>query len=572
MPSSGSNDEESTPDSPDNHAIIDKIYAIACDPKLYEDLIDAWAQKLSEDSSDELKSAGILHAHAARATALMERLSPIDARNDMERLVGDLQRPALACLESGRVLYANKALTAQAQARSPHAITDLGLSERSVMALSGHLRAGEGNRHVLLQLETTDGRSISASLSHAGTDGDDTVFLVVFYDFIWNPMLESVLAEAFGLTASERAVVEGFAAGLSTAQIARQRGRSEETVRTQLKAIMAKTGTRSQLELLRLLFGFTALAEHSAGTAGQPVALRRHAAGASDFMTRGRRRYTVHISGAPSRHLCLHLHSSMGFYLLSERARQAAAERELQLWSVVKPGYGASGPLPARSEYCAAVAADLLELIERSEADRVSLLVEGVSFRLGADLACRLGERCRGLNAVSPLFRLSAVNPEKHDQKWHRILLQTAARSPALLPFFVRAGFAYARAIGPSKFLEEIYGRSPVDLQALKDTSIVALLKAADRIALADGRHAHEAFTDGLLLAVEDWTDRLSGVACPITLYYGRGDRTFTRSHVERLRAIKPAIRDVEFEDAGHLAILTHGHRIVADIAASGRP
>lgn len=577
MPSRRPHGESTGPQSPDNNAIIDKIYAIACDPQLYEDLIDAWSQKLSEASAGEIETSEILRAHAARATALLERLSPIDARSDMEKLVGDLQRPALACIENGKIVYANKALAASLQARSPPSINDLDLSESSVRTLSQHLRDRGGSRHLLLQLETRVGHPISVSLSHAGSAVGETTFLVVFYDFIWNSMLENVLSESFGLTASERAVVQGFAGGLSMAQIARQRGRSEETVRTQLKTIMAKTGTRSQLELLRLLFGFTALSEHAAsGNAQEPVeglrpAERRKLAGMTGFITRSGRRYDVHISGATSRHLCLHLHSSMGLYLLSDRARRLAAERGLQLWSVLRPGYGSSGPLPAQADYNDAIAADLVELIERSDTDAVSLLVEGVSFRIGVELVRRLGSRCRSISVASPVMRVSAASLDGHDQKWHRIVFQTAVRSPILLPFFIRAGFAYARAVGPFRFMEEIYNKSPFDLEALEDPAVVSLLQAASRVSLSEGAQTHQAFADGLLLAVGDWADEIATVTCPVVIYYGKGDRTFRKHHAEQVRLLNPAITDVEFDDAGHLAILTHGHRIIADIAARDR-
>jgi len=560
-------------DHPDNHAIIDKIYAIACDPELYEDLIDAWSQRVNDEP--DAGAAEIFRAHAVRATALLERLSPIDSRSSLERLIGDLQRPGLACLENGRVLYSNPPLDAQLSTVAPRTISDLDLAEASVLSLSEHLSARAGSRHVLLQLETRAGQPISTSMSPAGTALGQPVYLVVFYDFIWNSMLENLLADAFGLTASERAVVQGFAAGLSTSQIARQRGRSEETVRTQLKTIMAKTGTRSQLELLRLLFGFTALAEHSApmnlSIDAMAMGGRRTPAGMTSFLTHSGRRYDVHVAGAQSHHLCLHLHSSMGLYLLSEKARQAASEGGLRLWSVIRPGYGASGPLPPRSQYRKAVVDDLLELIERSGASRVSLLLEGVAFRLGVALVKRLGQCCRGITVVSPVLRMAAANADQHEQKWHRIVLQTAVRSPALLPFFVRAGFAYARAIGSFRFLEEIYGKSPIDLKALADGTVMPLLQAASRVTLTDAPYAHSAFADGLLDSVDDWLQELAHLPCPVTVYYGRGDNTFTARHVERLLAVNGGLQTRELADAGHLAILTHGERIIAELADRDR-
>ncbi|RVT48115.1 helix-turn-helix transcriptional regulator [Rubrivivax albus] len=60
------------------------------------------------------------------------------------------------------------------------------------------------------------------------------------------------LAKLFALTDAEAQVADALVNGLAPRDIAEQRGTSLETVRTQLKTAMAKTGANSQLDLLRL--------------------------------------------------------------------------------------------------------------------------------------------------------------------------------------------------------------------------------------------------------------------------------------------------------------------------------
>lgn len=69
------------------------------------------------------------------------------------------------------------------------------------------------------------------------------------------------LVHRFGLTPAETRVVEGIVAGLTLAEVAHAAGISRETVRTQVKAVYAKTGARSQAELVRLALSHPAPAQ-----------------------------------------------------------------------------------------------------------------------------------------------------------------------------------------------------------------------------------------------------------------------------------------------------------------------
>jgi DNA-binding CsgD family transcriptional regulator len=65
------------------------------------------------------------------------------------------------------------------------------------------------------------------------------------------------LIELYGLTQSEAAVALDLLNGLSPNEIAETRAVSITTVRAQISAVLAKTGTRRQSELLRLLAGLS---------------------------------------------------------------------------------------------------------------------------------------------------------------------------------------------------------------------------------------------------------------------------------------------------------------------------
>jgi DNA-binding CsgD family transcriptional regulator len=65
----------------------------------------------------------------------------------------------------------------------------------------------------------------------------------------------SVLEGLFDLTAAEARVARGIAGGSTVASLSAEFGTSSATVRSQLKAVMSKTGTARQAELVQLLAG-----------------------------------------------------------------------------------------------------------------------------------------------------------------------------------------------------------------------------------------------------------------------------------------------------------------------------
>jgi DNA-binding CsgD family transcriptional regulator len=69
----------------------------------------------------------------------------------------------------------------------------------------------------------------------------------------------AVLRDLFGLTAAEAEVARALAGGASKAAVAAQRGIAETTVRTQVRAVLAKTGAANLRDLERMLAGLSGL-------------------------------------------------------------------------------------------------------------------------------------------------------------------------------------------------------------------------------------------------------------------------------------------------------------------------
>lgn len=88
----------------------------------------------------------------------------------------------------------------------------------------------------------------------------DALVMVFFHDVRQNPGLDpDVVADTFGLTPAEARLAVTLASGVAVKTIAAQRRVEVSTVRTQLRSILAKTGTNRQAELVRVLLGLPAV-------------------------------------------------------------------------------------------------------------------------------------------------------------------------------------------------------------------------------------------------------------------------------------------------------------------------
>lgn len=112
------------------------------------------------------------------------------------------------------------------------------------------LRARNGERHVAYVLPLTSGRH----------DGDNVAYAAVAALFVHKAVLESspeVVGKAYQLTPAELRVLQAVVEVGGTHEIATALGLADNTVKTHLRHLFAKTGTKRQAELVKLVAGFS---------------------------------------------------------------------------------------------------------------------------------------------------------------------------------------------------------------------------------------------------------------------------------------------------------------------------
>ncbi len=217
-------------------------------------------------SNDEITIAQRYQPHLVRASAIARRLrAERNVRDDLDAMLGTTEQRLLFVDRSGRV----KRMSVAAQRF---------VSEESALDITGGLlRARDPVRNLQLQRlyatvltgceappalmlgDAGSSRRFAVTVSPAGERSramlsSEPLMLVAVSDAPPAALGMELDARArFGLTPAEGRLAAAIAEGCSLRDAADQIGVSVHTVRAQLGAVFAKTGTRRQADLVRLL-------------------------------------------------------------------------------------------------------------------------------------------------------------------------------------------------------------------------------------------------------------------------------------------------------------------------------
>lgn len=212
---------------------------------------------------DDVARLDDLRPHLARATLMASRLKLERARSAVD-LLSALRLPAAAVSASGRLVVTN----ADFETLMPSVVTDvggrLGFAVPQADRMFRDLLADAGRRVVggrSFPLRSADAQSLA--IVHAMPLVRDARDIFAAADWIvfltgtgvGTGDLPGVLEGLFDLTPAEARVARRLLAGGSVDGIARDAGLSPGTVRSQLKVVFRKTGTKGQVDLVRLLGG-----------------------------------------------------------------------------------------------------------------------------------------------------------------------------------------------------------------------------------------------------------------------------------------------------------------------------
>jgi DNA-binding CsgD family transcriptional regulator len=201
-----------------------------------------------------------LRPHLARASMLSARLAFERARTAVETLAG-IGLAACAVVQTGSVLVANYEFAADPSLWTTRGGDRIALVDRMADALLAAALRRIGAEAGVRSIPLRGGPETSPAVLHvvpvrrAAHDlfGQATAILVLTKASSVPTNRTPLLQALFDLSPTEAAVAARIAAGQSVEEIAQADAKSPETVRNQLKSVLAKTGCRRQLDLARML-------------------------------------------------------------------------------------------------------------------------------------------------------------------------------------------------------------------------------------------------------------------------------------------------------------------------------
>jgi DNA-binding CsgD family transcriptional regulator len=212
-----------------------------------------------------LPALDALRPHLARSALLSLRLG-LERAREMTETLKRLDLPGAVLNASGRVLSSNSLLDDMQEQFIPIAGGGLAISHRPAhdlfrKALLGAPHRNDGTQSYSIPVPATE--SAPACVAHLlpvrrqARDiftGAAHIFVVTSVSSPMAPPAH-ILFGLFDLSPAEARVAQKIVQGSSVEEIATDHKISRETVRNQLKAVFAKTGTSRQAELVGLVMG-----------------------------------------------------------------------------------------------------------------------------------------------------------------------------------------------------------------------------------------------------------------------------------------------------------------------------
>ncbi len=574
-------DPSNLPDD-DRDAAIDRLYDVALDPTRYEALLDLWENAVSplraqaDFKAPRLLDDPLIASHFRRASAFLDRVDTVGLTDEVHEILAPFERVAAFILDGDlKVRAANDAAQTRLALNRSAQLSDLPINADDIDAVSRtvHTLISQSSKSTaVLRVRSRErGNFVVLRLQRCTIADGTPLVLAASNEVGWPEGFRDILRSAFDLTSAEADVVHALVECCSVTEIATQRGRSVDTIRAQIRSILSKTETHSQVELVRLALSVMDMANLAIESAPGPRVVSRGYATLEErryrsVVTPDGRRLDYLLLGDPDGAPVLFMPLDYGLVRWPASAEADAQRRGLRIIVPVRAGYGLSDPLPKHENYDAALIRDVIQVLDTAGVEKCPILTMGSDTFYGFQLPLAHPDRFTALIACAGVLPMTRREQFERMEKWHRFILAGAKFTPHLLPFMVKAGFVLARKIGKRGFIHAVYGNCPADVATFEDPEVFEAMVTGSETALSDSHSAHDAFSRMLLgRQRDDWTADVNALRgrLPVTFINGTQDPQVPLGTLHEFQQEHDWINYQVYEDSGQLVFFRHWRSVL---------
>ncbi|MCT4556457.1 MAG: hypothetical protein N4A61_00200 [Pelagimonas sp.] len=546
--------------------LIETIYRAALDPRGYDNFMGEWddwlATRLQElqhlkETDPGLSAPGVV-AHFDLATRLLEKIG--EPTQSLQAASG----PQVLLDRTGQILWQNAEADTLLGRGKFRTLRDLHLSDhhRALVQdfLAGHPMA-VGRPAVVQIKDSTGQRALSFQLKEMQEGPETDLVLLSPLGPAWPDAADQLLMDSHGLTPSECEICALLSQGRNPAEISEHRGSAVATVRTQIKKILAKTGTSGQSELIVHLHAIIRLAE----TIETPLPARLdspQSGGQWVDVSLSDRVMPVECFGPEDGRPVIFVHGMLDGLEIVTHIEPLLHQHGLRFICPHRPHFGtATGAGGPSADAPAHFARDMQELTD-TWGIRHPVIVGHMAGALYA-FAAAPAIQARAIVNVAGGVPITSVSQFDSMTRRQRLVAYTARFTPSVLPFVLRAGIRQIRNGGAAAFMAALYEHAPVDNAVVQDPAVRDLILSGHDFTVVQG---HMAFSIDSYHVVRDWSDLVTQSApIPVHLVHGHHDPVVSVSSVQGFadRHANRVQLDL-LEDAGQLVFYQHAERIVS--------
>ncbi|MHA6268219.1 LuxR C-terminal-related transcriptional regulator [uncultured Aliiroseovarius sp.] len=556
---------------------IERLYDVALDPTRYETLLDVWETAIAplregaDFSAPRLLDDSTISSHFDRAGTFLDRLDQSSTQDELNNALAPFDRVAAFLFnEDHRIAAANPAAKVLLGLEVGSRLSSMLVNPEdieSILSTAHSLLAGRAETAAVLRLRSREkGHFVVVRLQVVQVGSGERYVLAASSEVSCPDGFSDILKRAFDLTTAEANVVQSLVECCSVKDIAEQRGRSVDTVRVQIKSILSKTETRSQVELVRLALSVMDMSNLTLEVDPGPRIVSRGYATLKEqpfhsLVTPDGRRLDYLTLGADDGVPLLYLPLDYGLVRWPATAEAEAAARGIRIIVPVRAGYGLSDMVAKGQDYDQTAHQDVLQILDAEGVTRCPIISLGGDSFYAFALTNMVPDRFTAMLCCAGVLPMTRREQYERMEKWHRFILAGAKYTPHLLPFMVKAGFYLARKIGKRGFVHAVYGNCPADVDTFENPEVFEAMVTGSETALTDEHSAHDAFSHMVLGGqIKDWSalvDARRG-KMPVVFFNGTHDPQVPLATLQEFQADYDWIDYRVFDDAGQLVFFRH--------------